>query len=418
MINENRSRAPVALLYCLVQILYWSSGFATVGLAAAYLGRIGFSSGSIGFITAAAGPIGFMLVLCLSVRIDRAGPDTLYRVIAGLLTVQILLIAGLALSRYAGVVTALLYTLFLSHAHVMNSLFSKLYINLKKCGLRIDFGVARGLGSLAYGCSSFAAGYLMARHPERFVHSLTLIFYTLLLFVILALRMLSRRVPLPPDPVSPPAEEHPPLRLGAFLWNYRLFFVVALGLSIVSASNKTFTTFLVTIVEELGGDIRSFTAITGFLALIEIPLMLFFSKLRRKRDVPAMLLASLLLYAAKLGGAAWARSLPVLFAAVTAQAFAAGLYHPARVEYVREVIPHRDTAKCLAILDGTPVFLSFLTILGSGRLLDSIPARTVCLLLFLLALLGTLISGSVIFRVRPPAADDGRPDGERQTDGG
>ena len=118
-----------------------------------------------------------------------------------------------------------------------------------------------------------------------------------------------------------------------------------------------------------------------------------------------MLLISLLLYAVKLGGAAAARSLPVLFAAVSAQTFAAGLYHPASVEFIRETIPHKDTAKCQALLDGAPVFVSFLTITGFGVLLDSVPARSACVILFLLALLGTLICRLVIFRVQPAASD-------------
>lgn len=399
--TEKQNQALISALYCLAQMLYWSSGFATVGYAAAYLGSIGFSNRAIGLITALAGLTGFALVLALSVWIDRAGDGALTLGIGGVLVSQLLLIICLAAYRYAGFLPALLYTLFLSLGHVMNSLFSKLYIDLKTRGMGIDFGLARGLGSLAFAGSSFSIGYLLAQRPGLYVHWLTLVFYVLLLLVTLSLRLLCRRLPGKPESVSAAKRKETPLRIGPFLRDYRLFLVLVLGISLVSAANKTFTTFLVNLVVELGGDIGAFTRITGFLALIEIPVMLFFSRLRKRHSISAMLLMSLLLYAVKLGGAAAARSLPVLFAAVTAQTFAAGLYHPASVEFIRETIPHRDTAKCQALLDGAPVFVSFLTITGFGTLLDSLPARTVCLLLFLLALLGTFLSQAVIRHTRP-----------------
>lgn len=400
MNQSGRSQASISVLYCLVQMLYWSSGFTTVGYATAYLGIIGFSNSSIGLITAVAGLIGFALVFCLSVWIDRAGTDSLYYAVIFILLLQVLMIAFFAFSRNAGLLPAVFYSLFLSHVHVMNSLFSKMYMDLKKRGNHINFGIARGLGSLAYAGSSFAIGYLLAHRPEVFIHSLTLVFYILLLLIILTLQRLACRLPEKHESVSVAGEEKNKLHIGAFFREYRFFLVLVLGISLVSASNKTFTTFLVNVVKGLGGDTRSFTTITGFLALIEIPVMLFFSKIRRKHSIASMLLLSLILYAVKLGGAAAAQSLPVLFAAVTAQTFAAGLYHPASVEFVREMIPYKDTAKCQALLDGAPVFVSFLTITGFGALLDTLPTRSVCILLFALAMLGTIVSKLVIKLVR------------------
>ena len=397
---KKRSRTGITVLYCLVQMLYWSSGFTTVGFAAAYLGKIGFSNGTIGLISAAAGLAGFALVLGLSVRIDRAGTAFLYRLIAGILLIQIALILVFASVLSVGALSAVLYTLFLALGHVMNSLFSRLYFDIKRRGIHIDFGIARGLGSLAYAGCSFAVGYVLAQHPKTYVHSFTLLFYLLLLLVLLTLQRLSSRLPADPESIPDPEEKKTPLRVGAFLRNYRFFLILVLGISLVSASNKTFTTFLVNVVQGVGGDTRSFTTITGFLALVEIPVMLLFSKIRRRSSVSTMLLLSLLLYAVKLGGAAAARSLPVLFAAVTAQTFAAGLYHPASVEFVRETIPHKDTAKCQALLDGAPVCVSFLTITGFGALLESLPTRTVCFFLFAFSVIGIAISRAVIRKIR------------------
>ena len=398
---QKQNRKGIAVLYCLVQMLYWSSGFTTVGYATAYLGKIGFSNSSIGLITAVAGLVGFALVFCLSVRIDRRGPASLYRAIVGILLIQIALITFFRASQNAELLPAVLYALFLSHGHVMNSLFSKLYIDLKKRGVQIDFGIARGLGSLAFASSSFAIGYMLAHHPDVYVHSLTLALYTLLLLITLALQFLSSTLPVDRESAPESAEKKTPIRFGPFLRDYRFFMILVLGIALVSASNKTFTTFLVNVVEGVGGDTRSFTTISGFLALIEIPVMLYFSKIRRRHSISSMLLLSLTLYAVKLGGAAAARSLPVLFAAVTAQTFAAGLYHPASVEFIREMIPHKDTAKCQALLDGVPVFVSFVTISGFGVLLDSISVRAVCFLLFALALAGTVISRLVIMQMKP-----------------
>ena len=337
----------------------------------------------------------------LSVLLDRAEAGLLYRVISGILVFQLLLIGAFRVCSYSAPLFALLYTVFLSLSHVMNSLFSKLYIDLTEQGLHIDFGLSRGLGSLAYAGCSFFVSYLLSRQPDLFIHSVTAVIYIGLLFVILGLRALSRRLPGRPVAAPVPVEKHSPPRLRGFLRNYRPFLFLVLGISLVTASNRTFTTFLVVLVEELGGSLRSFTKITGFLALIEIPVMLFFSRFRKRHTISTLLVFSLLLYAVKLGGAAAARSLPVLFVAVTAQTFASGLFHPASVELVRETIPHRDAAKCHALLSGVPEYVAFLFISGFGRLLDIAPARVICFSLFLIALAGTLISRMASPKIKP-----------------
>lgn len=398
MQDRDRRRA-VSALYCFAQILYWSSGFITIGYATAYLGSIGFSEGFIGLITAVGGLAGFLAALGFSVRIDKAGPGLLYRILGVVLASQLLLIVGLAFSQGDKTATALLYTVLLSFGHAMNSLFSKLYIDLKMRGIPIDFGFARGLGSLAYAGCSFLVGHSLQHYPQFYLHTLTWVLYLLLLIVTVLIGMINRR--LPGEALPRPEKERSSgrLRMGCFFRSYAAFLVLVIGISAVSASNRTFSTYLVNLVIELGGDVRSFTTITGFLALIEIPVMLFFSRLRRKHSLSNMLLVSLLLYALKLGGAAAAHSLPILFAAITTQTFAAGIFHPASVEFVRENIPLKDTAKCQAILDGGPVFVSFVTILCFGNMLERVPARTVCLLLFLLALAGTLISKLAIKKI-------------------
>ena len=169
-------------LYNLMQLLYWTGGCAFVGFAAAFLQEIGFLNAEIGTISAASSAIGFALMLFVSARIDRTGGQSAYYALFITVAAQTLLLPAILCPGKPCLTVSAGYTLYLSLTLVLSSLVSKIYLDLRGEGVEIDFGFARGLGSLGYALGSLLLGYLLEK-----LHTLPLLLLGHGLFLLLAI---------------------------------------------------------------------------------------------------------------------------------------------------------------------------------------------------------------------------------------
>ena len=386
------------LLYGAVQFFYWAGGSVALGFAVAFLRELGFDNAQAGLVSAFASLLGGVLMLVVSRRIDRSGAGSVYGWSWLLVLAQCLALGGILLLRKRAFAAALCYTLYLALTLTLSSTVSKLYIDLKRGGVPIRFGVARGFGSLGYALTSLSAGFLLARF-----HPFVLLPAGQGLFLLMSLLLLPLRLAAPEEAPAEreSAEAAPPAPLGNFLRGSRLFLLLVLGISLVSAANKTLTAFLVNVVRGVGGNTEDFGAVSGYLALIEVPATFLFVWLKKRWRLSALLVASMCFYTLKIAGYAFAGSVSVLLLASSLHAFSTGIFQPASVEYVRQIIPHEHTGLAQAMMLGGPMLFSFATTVGFGRLLDSSSVSVTLRLLLLIAALGTALCFFCVRRLRP-----------------
>ena len=154
------------LLYGMIQFLYWAGGSVALGFAVAFLQELGFDNARAGLVSAFASLLGGLMMLAVSRRIDRCGAGAVYRWSRLLVLAQCLVLGGILLLREQAFAALLFYTLYLALTLTLSSPVAKLYIDLKRGGVPIRFGIARGFGSLGYALTSLSAGFLLARfHP-------------------------------------------------------------------------------------------------------------------------------------------------------------------------------------------------------------------------------------------------------------
>lgn len=391
-------------LYNLMQLLYWTGGCAFVGFAAAFLQEIGFLNAEIGTISAASSAIGFALMLFVSARIDRTDGQSAYYALFITVAAQTLLLPAILCPGKPCLTVSAGYTLYLSLTLVLSSLVSKIYLDLRGEGVEIDFGFARGLGSLGYALGSLLLGYLL-----EMLHALPLLLLGHGLFLLLAAAAeCIRRNGIHTEAAGKRTEEggFRISALSSILKNYPRFLFLVLGIALVSCANKTLTLFLVNIVQNVGGNVASFGALGAFLSFLEVPVIFLFSRFRKKWNVAALLFASMLFYTLKIAGYCLAASVGALWATSLFHAFSTGLLHPASVEYVRETIPHRNSATAQSMINGAPLLFSFFASIIFGKLLDLNGTDLVLRLLLFLAALGTLICFLALHRRENiPSAD-------------
>lgn len=163
-----------------------------------------------------------------------------------------------------------------------------------------------------------------------------------------------------------------------FLRENPRFCLLLAGMALLFFSHNTTSTFLINFVEHAGGGTETLGYLTAFLTALEVPTMLFFSRIFRRRSCAAVLRFSFIFFALKTAAIAAAPNIPLLFAAEALQALSYALYAPAIVAYVTLIVPYDDAAKGQSLAFSMTTMGGVLASLISGRLLDvlSAPATT------------------------------------------
>jgi len=387
---NTREKFSITSAYCLIQFIYWTCGCIAIGFASAFLGKIGYSNSSIGLISASSSVMGFVLMVSVSQYVDIKGGNAVYPALITSISTQVAALLLVFIIRIPCLAVSISYIVFMSITHLINTLISKLYMDLKKAGYEINFGIARGLGSLGYALTSLFAGSMLVS-----IHPVFILFVCICLFLaLLSISLYIRKKALPQytsDSSQNIVKSAKETSLLSFIWSNKSFLFLVIGISIVSASNKTLTVFLVNIVDGVGGNTRHFGVISAYLALIEVPVSFLFSNLKKRYSVSLLLFFSMVFYTLKITGYTFAGSFGVLIAASSLQAFSTGIYQPSAVEYVRENITHNSTALAQSLMTGLPLLFSFISTVVFGFLLDKFSVSHVLPFTMLLAILGTAI---------------------------
>ena len=106
------------------------------------------------------------------------------------------------------------------------------------------------------------------------------------------------------------------------------------------------------------------------MAAVEIPVMLFFGRIRGGRKSVTLLRLSLLFFALKALVFPLASSVPALFGALVLQAPSFALYTAVIVDYVAETLPFADSAKAQSLIYSMTTVGAVLASLIAGRLYD------------------------------------------------
>ena len=271
---ENR-KCFVLILYSLAQCLYWACGCAAISFSVVYLTSKGFSQAETGMICSAAAALSFFLTGRMACVLDakKAGP---LPVGVGLFSVIALSLAAANFITHAGLITATLYTLAVAGLQSAIFYYNELYAVFSHQGIFLNFGAARALGSVSFSAASTLLGILIQRHGAGFLPAIACILAILQIACMLVLCRISR-APTQTETV-PPTSRTSVLR---FLRQHRRFARFLLGASLVSAGNLTLTTFLIHIVERAGGSPWTLGALNAYMALIEIPVMFCYARIRK-----------------------------------------------------------------------------------------------------------------------------------------
>jgi len=416
--------------YACIQGSYWmfygiSSSFASVFLLAC-----GYSNAEIGIILAVAN-----ILACIFQPIIADIGDKVRRIsiieISQLLTVVLMIFTvGLFFFMQKSLALSLTFVMLMVWHTVLQPLFNSMTFKLEECGIRMNFGIARSVGSLAYSVLVAILGFLV----EKFgISVLPVTGEVILAMLLLSLVMIGRHYKKAAGQRSNAAAQHnddatehhsipaaskqsdsetahdqnitsdddyEAIGLVQFIRNNRMFLAVNFGVIGLYFSNSILNSYMIQIVTFVGGSSDDMGTILAYMAALEIPAMVCFTKLRKRFSCETMLKAASVGFTLKIMLCWLADSVAMIFAAQTFQLVAFGLFLTAMVHFIDEIMEKGEAVKGQALFTTmVTVTTVFSSILG-GIILDISNARMLTFIATIATAIGSLIIFMTVGRVK------------------
>ena len=352
-----KQRSSLTAQYSAVQGAFWMGFCVTISFAAVYLQGLGYSNASLGLILAVGNLLGALLGPEVSARIDRSERLSAWGFVWPWLLIEAAILIVLISVPVKGAVTSVAFALYVAFSVSLNSINLKLFVDCVHGGQGVDYGVARGMGSASYVLVSLVLGVLVKRFGVRVLPwaGLTMV----------ALQALTHLIAVRGGQSEPRGRT-----MLAFLGDNRRFTVLLVGAALIFFGHNTCTNFLINVTRFAGGDEGTLGVLNGFMAAVEIPVMIFFGRIRGGRKSVSLLRLSLLFFALKALALPLASSVPALFGALVLQAPSFALYTAVIVDYVAETLPFADSAKAQSLIYSMTTVGAVLASLIAGRLYD------------------------------------------------
>lgn len=362
---------------------YWMYYGVAGSFASAFLLARGYSNAEIGIILAVGNILAVFLQPLIADLADRSKKLSLIGVTqlsAVLLMVLTLLL--FVMKQKSGALWAV-YVLIMAWMTTLQPLFNSLAFKLEETGVHINFGACRSVGSLAYAVLCAFLGTLV---EAKGVGVLPVSGEIVLLMLLASLwvtktqfdRMIREKSVSSATPfggeceqlTSTASEIEEEINLALFVKRNKLFVILNLAVIGVFFSNSILNSFMLQIVEGVGGTSEDMGRIFSVMAFLEIPALFFFDKIKERFSCQLILKFAAICFTLKVLIIYLAESVTMIYVAHLLQTFSFGLFLPAVVSFIGEVMARGEAVKGQALYTVMVTVSSMLASVLGGIMLD------------------------------------------------
>lgn len=379
------------LKYAASQVFYFAGFCATIGYASVYLLDKGFSNATIGIALAVSNIIAVVAQPLLASFIDKHEEIPLQRVAMVILSgVVVGALFIYLLPQFQWLLISLIVVVFAAISTLM-PLMNSLAFVFEKDGVEINYGLARGIGSVAYALISIALGQVASAISPSVFPLLYAGFNAILIGVIYHYHLPKGYVGTKVEVVAKP-ENHQHLTLIQFAAKYKKFMLFMVSVVCVYFSHTVINMFFIQVITPIGGDSVDMGNAIFLAAMVELPMMAFFSKINEKINCGTLIKISILFFALKHGLTYLATDMWMIYAAQVLQMFAYALFIPASVYYVNQKIDDADKVKGQSLVPMAMTVSGVFGTLFGGILLDQVGVSSVLLIGVIVSIIGVVIA--------------------------
>lgn len=363
--------------YACIHGTYWMFYGVASSFASVFLLANDYTNSEIGIVLAAANILAVILQPVTGDFADRTKRFSLVGITEMMTVMMIIMTVGLFVFRGRSYGLALVFILLIAWHTVLQPLFNSMTFKLEACGIHINFGIARSMGSLAYSVLVAILGSFVEKYSIMVMPVTGEVVLAMLLMSLVAAgrhyrkaegRLLAEKMST--DIVKSDEEHESEINLIQFIRRNKMFFVLNLGVTGLYFSNSILNNYMMQIVSAVGGNSEDMGRILSLMAFLEIPTMVCFDLLRSRFSCQMMLKVAAAGFTAKIVLCWLADSVVMIFAAQLLQLVSFALFLPAMVHFTDEVISKEEAVKGQALFTTMVTITTVFSSLSGGVILD------------------------------------------------
>lgn len=363
----------LTIKYSILQGTYWMTQCSIGSFAAVYLKAKGFTNVKIGLVMALAAVLSIILQPMIASFADKSKKISLRHLVIIIMFFVFALGIALLLLPNTILSTGFIYIIINAFQYTLIPLLNSLAIEYINKGFLMNYGLARGFGSISFAVLSSILGLMIDHYGTEILLIVFLITY---LFLILFTYTFKAEIPSKCNPsiyqnnVSVAKSES----AGGlkFFMKYKKFSVQLIGIAMLFYSASLVNTYLINILEKVGGNSTHMGISFSIAAAVELPTMAGFVFLVKKIKCSTLLKISALFFFIKAFFTLIAANVIGVYFSMSLQMFAFALYTPASIYYVNSIIDDKDKVKGQAMLGVAGIGIAgTLSNITGGKLLDT-----------------------------------------------
>ena len=374
--------------YCILQGSYWASFCVIYAFATVFLLSRGFESSMIGVIIAAGNILGVVLQPMVASIADRSEKISLHKLTAMLSIIMILLLVLLYFVPNGLLAVAVLFLLTDTFLQVIQPLINSVSVYYVNQGVSVDFGSARGIGSLSYAAASYILGIVVEKFGTRSILMTGILVALVLLVTVLSMPVLSS------SSASRLGEKEPEQNdagLIVFAGRYKNFMLTLAGITLLFTFHNMNNAYLIKVIENVGGTSADMGRMLSIAAVTELPVMFLFSRISKHFKSSTLLMVSSAFFAIRAAGFMLAGNVMTMYLAAMLQIGSFALYIPSSVYYVNETMLDQDKFKGQAVMTATNTLGGVFGSLFGGFLIDNAGVGAMNTVCFAMAAAGAVL---------------------------
>ena len=370
--------------YTVHQMAYWATAAGIVSFATAFLLEKGFAASVIGTLMAAGNLLSCAVQPFLADRADRIGGNSIKWLVVGLTAVCGACFLSIQLLALPELAFGLLYLLGIFAFDAINPLMNAISVSFLSGGYRVNYGLSRGLGSLAYALAALVIGRIMAAFGGAWMIWIAL--------GLLGVNLLTAMTyPSLPQAAAAEKRERDCCSVAAFFRRYRWYCASLLGVMLLGMFHCMTENYLIEVVAPLGGDSGS-VGIALFIATgVEAAVLMYFDRIRGRISDEWLLKLAGVSFLAKAVLFLLARSVTAIYFIQLLQATSYTFLSPTQMYYASKKVRAVDMVKGQAFITASYTLGCAAGNFAGGQLLSAFGVQALLLWGIGLAAAGTLI---------------------------
>lgn len=340
--------------YAGIESVYWIINAIFMVFVVPLLRGRGFDNGQIGILLSVRSFSCIALQPAVAAFADKhANTIPLKYIISGIVGVSLVTTWLFYEVRFGFWGSLIIFAFLGASITALCPLYTSLAMQYLAIGCDLKFSIARGCGSIAYAFCCIFLGYIVDYAGVETTLFLQLIMLVVSLIIILTFKSC-------PVAEKDATECKKPNSTWNVIVNNKGYAFFLLASVLLFVGNNMTTSFLVDVVDKLGGTNTDVGYCQFVLAAIEFPMALVFMRLKKRIGTLNLMRICSVFILVKILGIYLAPNIPVLIGVHAFQMLGAGLYWSGSVYYVNENVSGEDRVK------GQSLMAIFSTGIGSG----------------------------------------------------